>query len=240
MSDRRDTFKGIAAVEAMTPDRWKQVRAIFDQAVELPVTERLRFVERVLGDQPTLRSEVISLLQVLEPSDAFLDPRAWWNLEQDTDDRPSQHLIGRRIGVYVLLEEIGRGGMGSVFLARREDGVDQRVAIKILHALLTSRDASQRFQSEQRILGQMQHPFIATLIDVGSTADGLLYYVMEFIEGRPIDEHSNAQSLPIHERITLFRLVCSAVHFAHQRLVVHRAVRRWRQYRLPATAEAER
>ncbi len=128
-----------------------------------------------------------------------------------------------RIGPYRILREIGRGGMGLVYLATRDDDrFHRRVAIKLIRKGMDTDDILRRFEHERQLLAAMNHPNIARLMDGGQTEDGRPYFVVEYVEGLPIDKHCDAHRLKISERLDLFRTVCSAVHYAHQNLVVHR------------------
>ena len=131
--------------------------------------------------------------------------------------------MGRRIGPYRLLREIGRGGMGAVYLADRDDDrFDRRVAVKLVRTGVLAGEFRRRFFLEQRILASLEHPHIARLYDAGIGDDGTPYIVMEFVEGRPIDDHCTELDSPVDERLQLFDQVCDAVEFAHRKLVVHR------------------
>ncbi len=131
-----------------------------------------------------------------------------------------------RIGGYRIVRELGRGGMGVVYLARKDDDRFQRtVAIKIVKRGMDTEDIVRRFETERQVLAAMDHPNIARLLDGGTTEDGRPYFVVEHIEGRPIDKYCDEQRLSIGERLKLFCKVCSAVHYAHQNLVVHRDIK---------------
>jgi serine/threonine protein kinase len=130
---------------------------------------------------------------------------------------------GQRFGAYQVIREIGRGGMGAVYLAARaDDQFKKRVALKILRADINAQEVLSRFRHERQILASLDHPNIASLLDGGSTPNGEPYFVMDYIEGTPIDQYCDSHSLSIPERITLFRQVCSAVQYVHQNLIVHR------------------
>jgi len=136
---------------------------------------------------------------------------------------PAQEEIPAQIGPYRCLRTLGRGGMGTVILAVQEDQqFKRRVAIKLLRRGMDTADVLRRFELERQVLGALNHPNIARLLDAGQTTDGRPYCVMEYVEGRPIDEYCDAENLAVDERLKLFRKVCQAVHFAHQNLVVHR------------------
>jgi non-specific serine/threonine protein kinase/serine/threonine-protein kinase len=131
--------------------------------------------------------------------------------------------VGRRVGPYELVREIGRGGMGAVYLATRaDDEYRKQVAVKVIRSNHDPEFIRQRFQHERQILADLEHPNIARLIDGGSTKEGLPYFVMEYVDGLPIDRHCHDHGLSIVARLELFRTVCAAVHYAHQHLVVHR------------------
>lgn len=130
--------------------------------------------------------------------------------------------IGRRIGPYEIRKRIGQGGMGNVYLAARVDDFKQTVAIKLIRRGLDTEEILKRFERERQVLAAMKHPNIARLLDGGTTGDGLPYFVMEYIEGRPIDEYCDSRKLTTLQRIRLFQQVCAAVQFAHQNAVIHR------------------
>src|SRR5262249_1971293 len=136
---------------------------------------------------------------------------------------PTQKWVGRRLGVYEIIDEIGSGGMGRVFLAfRADDAYRKRVAIKLARASLDSTELLERFRQERQILANLQHPNIVRLLDGGATADGMPYLVMDYIEGVRVDRYCAEHQLSIAERLKLFRTLCAAVQFAHQNLIVHR------------------
>ena len=124
---------------------------------------------------------------------------------------------------YTLVREIGRGGMGSVYLAERSDGAfHKQVAIKLVQPGMNSADILARFRREREILASLDHPGIARLLDAATTEEGLPYFVMEFVDGQPIDRWCDERKLNVTQRLELFRAVCDAVQYAHQRLIVHR------------------
>jgi serine/threonine protein kinase len=133
---------------------------------------------------------------------------------------------GPRVGAYTLIREIGSGGMGTVYLAvRHDDAFEKRVAIKILKRGMDSDSIVRRFRNERQILASLQHPYIASLLDGGTTAEGLPYFAMEYIEGRRIVDYCDAHQLDTSARIELFRTVCAAVQYAHQNLIIHRDIK---------------
>ena len=138
-------------------------------------------------------------------------------------DSDMSSLIGARLGAYEVTELIGSGGMGAVFCARRADGqFEQSVAIKIIKRRVVAQDTIRRFRTERQMLATLDHPNIARLLDGGVTADGLPFLVMEYVDGRSIDQFCDDRRLATLERLQLFRQVCAAVTYAHRNLVVHR------------------
>ena len=193
----------------------RRVLEICDELLPLAGDHRSRRLEAVCAGDPLLRASVDSVLLAVEASGQFLDTDAAASAAAD--------YLGRTIGPYRILEHIGEGGMGSVYLAeRRQAEFSQRVAIKFVHGHLMARDVVGRFNDERKILATLNHPYIASLIDAGSTAEGVPYLVLEHVVGMPIDEYCDAHSLGIPDRIRLVRKVAAAVQAAHQHLVVHR------------------
>jgi len=200
------------------PDRWRQIDDLFAEALERPAGEREAFLAAACrGDAELLRA-VEELLAADEESASatFLE-------------RPAGELLGfmpelqGRLGPYRLLRRLGDGGMGTVYLARREDEHYERdVAVKVIRSGVQSPEALHRFFAERQILARLEHPNIARLYDGGSTEDGRPYLVMELVEGMPVDEYCDAHQLSIDRRLDLFRRICSAVEYAHQNLLVHR------------------
>jgi serine/threonine protein kinase len=206
----------------MTPEEWHKVKEVLQTAVELDPQARETFLDSACAGQESMRSEVESLLKSHEQDDAFLEHLAGVEAADLIASTPGVW-IGRRLGPYELLEEIGEGGMGAVYRAVRADGMyDKQVAIKLIRSGLSTGFFFSRFRNERQILAGLEHPNIARLLDGGVTEEGLPYVVLEFVAGRPIDEYCARHDLPIAERLKLFRTVCSAVQYAHQNLVVHR------------------
>src|SRR5262249_4298528 len=136
------------------------------------------------------------------------------------DDRSS--LIGTRLGPYLLLEQIGRGGMGSVYLAERDDAYRKRVAIKVVRRGMDTDEVLARFRHERQILAALEHPYIARLLDGGTTPEGPPFFVMELVQGEPIDLYCRKRNLNLEDRLRLFLRVCEAVSYAHRALIIHR------------------
>jgi tetratricopeptide (TPR) repeat protein len=211
----------------VTRERWQAVRNVLERALELDGAERTRYLEEACADDVELRGEVDSLLQADEQATrAFLTGRAIDHVELTPDLGSADTLQGRKIGPYLVLEEIGHGGMGTVYRAvRADDQFSQQVAIKVVRGGLGDPLAIQRFKAERQILANLDHGNIARLLDGGATEDGRPYVVMELIQGDPIDKFADLRRLSLTDRLKLFRTVCSAVAFAHQRLVIHRDIK---------------
>jgi non-specific serine/threonine protein kinase/serine/threonine-protein kinase len=210
----------------MKAELWQQVREVLDQAIALPAAVRSAYLDENCADED-MRKEVESLLRSHEQAGSvFLkNPAAdVKNVFSDLAGKASR--IGRRIGVYQIVEEIGHGGMGEVYRALRADGqYKKEVALKLVRLGLDSPALLERFRHERQILATLDHPNIARLLDGGTTEEGIPYLVMELIEGTPIDQYCERHDLSIPERLQLFLQVCGAVLYAHQRLVIHRDVK---------------
>jgi tetratricopeptide (TPR) repeat protein len=207
----------------MTPERWQAVKRVFHEALAQAPEGRTAYLERACAGDTTLRKEVETLLSSEREAGGFMEEPAAASMPSDADPGA---VVGRRIGSYRVLREIGHGGMGAVFLAvRDDDAYRKQVAIKLVRAFSASDLLVDRFRQERHILAALDHPNIARLLDGGTTEEGLPYLVMEYVEGVPIDEYCDARALSVRDRLTLFRTVCSAVQFAHQNLVVHRDIK---------------
>lgn len=204
----------------MDPGHWKKIKAAFNEAVELDTAERERFLRGGSGVDAEILAEVRRLVHA-ERTDRFGTPAADISHIWQGSDLPD--LVGLQIGPYTILREIGHGGMGVVFEAGRDlADFSQTVALKLLKRGMDSEAMLRRFRHERQILASLEHPNIARLMDGGMTADGTPYLAMEFVIGQPLDAYCNERSLTIHQRLDLFLQICSAVSFAHSRLVVHR------------------
>ena len=212
----------------MNPERWAQVRQIFDAALERQPREWPDFVRQACGGDDALRKEVQALLISYSKSDEFLSKPAvdWSRTLIAGEDVVEDHPAGHRVGPYQLQGCLGRGGMGSVYAAARADReFHQKVAIKFVRRGMDTTEILRRFRMERQVLASLNHPNIARLIDGGSTPDGLPYLVMEFVEGRQFDQYCEERKLTVTERLNLFRSVCSAVQYAHQNLIIHRDIK---------------
>ena len=211
---------------ALSPERWRQIDALFAEALDLPPDERTAFLRHACGDDPALYREVVALLESACPAEQVLGESVTQfaapllaALESDLGAAEAP----ARLGPYRLIGELGRGGMGTVYLAERADGqFEQHVALKLVKRGMDTDEILRRFRHERQILASLQHPHIAQLYDGGVADDGRPYLVMEYVDGRPIGSYCDAHTLRIDERLTLFAAVAEAVQYAHRNLVVHR------------------
>jgi serine/threonine protein kinase/tetratricopeptide (TPR) repeat protein len=210
----------------MPSNRWTLIEELLNGALDLRPSQRGPWLERECIGDPSLRAEVEKLLACESPSDDFLETRAVAIKAMRIAEAEAPRdgfVLGQNIGAYRIEREIGRGGMGTVYLARRSDDQYRKyVAIKVVQRGMDSDDIIRRFRNERQILAALDHPNIARLLDGGTTPDGLPYLVMEHVEGTPINTYCDKDHLTIEERLQIFRVVCAAVQHAHQNLVVHR------------------
>ncbi|MFN0180774.1 MAG: protein kinase domain-containing protein [Gemmatimonadales bacterium] len=199
-------------------ERWRIIQAVFAEASELTGGERQERLAQITFGDPSLRAEVEALLIASEKlGDRFERSPAETML---SDAR--KPVVGTRIGPYVVLREIGRGGMGTVYEALRDDAFKKRVALKMVPAGRDTESILRRFRYERQILARLEHRNIAALLDGGVSESGQPYFAMEYVEGLRIDEYCRVRRLGVRDRLQLFRQVCAAVQYAHQNLVVHR------------------
>ncbi|WP_412069459.1 tetratricopeptide repeat protein [Rubrivirga sp. IMCC43871] len=204
-------------------DRWTQVQALFERALDRPPDERTAWLRAAAGSDPDLYAEVADLLDGDDHQHTLLDGRAT-DLFSDRalDDALAPTHAGERVGPWVLGERIGTGGMGAVYRADRADGFEQTAALKRLKPGMDSDAVLARFRAERQILARLEHPGIARLLDGGVASDGRPYFAMELVEGEPITDAADDRQLGVEARLALFARVCDAVAYAHQNLVVHR------------------
>lgn len=198
---------------------------IFVRAIELTGEGRIRYLHDACKGDESLRARIDALIERDEQVEKskFLSPAAI-NLKASLgDESTGSNLINRNIGPFRIVKKIGDGGMGEVYLARRTEGYKQDVAIKVLRPVVETDEMLRRFESEAQFTAALgKHPNIAGLLDAGATEDGLLYLVMDFVDGQRIDEWCDAKKLPNEKRLDLFLQACDAVQFAHQNAVIHR------------------
>ncbi len=204
------------------PGRWREAKRILDEALERPAADRAAFIADACAGDESLRGDVDSLAAAADDSESILDAP----VPVMFADLAPRSRVGERIGAYEVLGELGRGGMGVVFLARRaDDEFEKKVAIKLVPGGLADAVALDRFRSERQILASLDHPNVARLLDGGTTEAGEPYFVMEYVEGEPLLEYCRTRGLSTRERLRIFRDVCAAVQYAHQNLVVHRDIK---------------
>ena len=215
--------------ENIDPQHWDRLKNILGEALEQNSSAaRIALVEQRCGQDTDLLEEAESLLAeaealLKERTDSFEDcaQNAASTFWQEGPPRG-----GERVGAYVIVRELGRGGMGTVFLAERADGqFEKQVAIKILNRGADTAEILRRFRAERQILARLDHPNIARLLDAGTTDDGLPYFIMDYIVGAPVTRFAVAQKLSTRQRLELFLKICAAVEFAHRNLVVHRDIK---------------
>ena len=212
--------------QEMTPDHWQQIKRIFDQAIERETDQRDAFLAEACAGDDALRVEVEALLEGHAQASGFIEQPVLDQAAQLLEAIPNDSLVGQQVGSYKVLREIGHGGMGQVYLAvRADDEYKKRVALKIVRRGMDTQDIVRRFRHERQILAGLDHPNIAKLLDGGTTEDGLPYFVMEYVEGKPITDYCDDRKLSTVERLKLFRQVCAAIQYAHQNLVVHRDIK---------------
>jgi len=208
------------------PSSWTDAKRIFSEALDLPHEQRDAFVASACGAGSELLDEVQSLLAWHDESTGFLEEPA--ARLQNLGLTPARHvsLAGTTVGAWRVDSLVGAGGMGVVYRAERADAAFRRqVALKVIRPGSDSDGIVRRFQAERETLAALDHPNIARLLDGGTTPDGQPYFVMEFIEGVPIDRYCDELRLPVTKRLQLFRSVCAGVQYAHENLVVHRDIK---------------
>jgi serine/threonine protein kinase len=201
------------------PEKWDQVKELFALALERDPEERSNFLRQACAGDDSLRTEIESLLSSFDGATTFLEdcPAA------DLLSAQSRVMTGRRIGAYRIIREIGQGGMAVVYLGERDDqNYRKQVAIKMVKPGIDTEQVLHRFRNERQTLAALDHSNIVKLLDGGSSEDGSPYLVMEYVEGLPIDQYCDLNKLSIDDRLRLFREVCSAVQYAHEKLVIHR------------------
>ncbi len=203
----------------MTPERWPEVKRLLDESAELAPEALPAWLDEACSGDQELRHEVESLLAYEEDLDLFAEFPVHGLLEIEDDGGTD---VGRRFGPYRVRELLGRGGMGAVYVAEREAGFEQRVALKVVPPGTESPHVLRRFYRERQILARLKHPNIAHLLDGGTSEDGRPFFALELVEGIPIDQYCTARRLGVRERVLLFLQVCEAIRFAHRNLVVHR------------------
>lgn len=204
----------------MNRERWPEVKRILERALEIPAVERASFVPRACRGDPVLLEEVKEYLAYHTSAEVLLPEGGLIELAPEEESQQKQP---ERVGPYRILREIGRGGMGIVYLAERADGeFSRRVAIKLIQSGVHEAEFAKLFRRERQILARFEHPNIARLLDAGRTDAGQPYYVMEFVDGVPLEEYCTRHNLSLRKKLELFLSICSAIAYAHRNLVIHR------------------
>jgi serine/threonine protein kinase len=212
----------------MQAENWKKVKEILREAMQIEPSERRAFLD-VAAPGGEVRAEVDSLLAFEAETEDFMSlsitdfSKDFLAAEEIAEEESETSLIGKKIGIYKIVRELGAGGMGAVYLAERDDGkFAQHVAVKMLRREFNIEKIRRNFKREREIQARLNHPNIARLFDAGTTGDGVPFLVLEYIEGLPIDKFCRENSLALTERLKLFNKVCAAVAFAHRNLIIHR------------------
>lgn len=220
---------------SMEYEEWKRLSHIFDRILTMAPERRTDYLRSVYGDNPELQEKMQGLLELYDRSDELFEEHIQKNdalfdeyknfiddLESHTD-----FYTGLTIGRWQLTSLLGRGGMGSVFKAKRVDDteIQQTAAVKILHTSLLTPATTERFKLEQQILAGLKHPNIAGFIDSGITPEGIPYMVMEYVDGTPLTAYCDARCMTVRERLDIFMAICRTIQFAHKNLIVHRDIK---------------
>src|ERR1017187_9655936 len=195
--------------------------AIFDAALELPKEQRAAFLEQSCAGDASLRQRVEALVRAHETAGTFMESPALGPMHRMADFTLRDQ-AGERIGRYKLLQQIGEGGCGVVYMAEQEEPIRRRVALKVIKLGMDTRQVIARFEAERQALALMDHPNIAKVLDAGTTEGGRPFFVMELVAGERITDYCDQRNLPTSERLGLFAQVCRAIQHAHQKGIIHR------------------
>ena len=215
----------------------KDLDSIYFAARELPPADRPAYLARACGDDPALRTRLEQMLAVSAEAEAFVTdlpdddtaepkPRRETDetLKVNLDDAPEE-IIGQKIGRYKILERLGEGGCGVVYVAEQTEPLRRRVALKVIKLGMDTKQVIARFEAERQALAMMDHPNIAKVLDAGTTELGRPYFVMELVRGIKITDYCDQASLTTKERLDLFIKVCQAIQHAHQKGIIHRDIK---------------
>jgi eukaryotic-like serine/threonine-protein kinase len=223
----------------MSDESLSLIARVFQDALKEPESQRTAFLDCACAGDPGARAKVEQLLAALGPPADFLAPPAGIladhpaaaatddTVEATTveDSQPTREGPGSRIGRYKLLQPIGEGGFGTVYMAEQEHPVRRRIALKIIKPGMDTKQVIARFEAERQALAMMDHPNIAKVLDAGETAAGRPYFVMELVKGKPITDYCDENKLDTRARLELFTQVCRAIQHAHQKAVIHRDIK---------------
>src|SRR5215203_1510002 len=204
----------------MDSDKWQQIKDVFNATLAVAERDRAAYLLSRCGGDAVLLDELRSLFKAHDEYDGFIDSPACRSINSFVSETKVPSRIGHIVGTYRIESEIGRGGMGTVYLATRADReFDKKVAIKLINRGLDTDEIIKRFCYERQILAALEHPYITRLLDGGSTKDGLPFLVMDYVDGALLNVYCDREELSIRERLELFLQICSAVSYAHQNLV---------------------
>jgi len=213
-------------LHGLDSEMWCRINDALDQLIDLPAEKSAEALDRLHGDDPALHQQIAAILATDQAVEGYLSRTGRQGMMEEAAeglDFELPLLSGRVLGPWRLLHQIGRGGMGSVYVGERADGAfEQRVAIKFLGRGIASPELLVRFRQERQILARLEHPNIARLVDGGVTEDGLWWFAMEYVDGLPITAWCEAHRASTRSALELFQQVCRAVQYAHRNLVIHR------------------
>ena len=217
----------------MKDSNWDRVQSIVDKLLELPEHERALYTDKLCKGNEQLKSEVVQFLDNISASEGWFENKERFKKDlmnelMDDMKRMSKDdsLVGKKVGAYTVIKVLGKGGMGSVYLAEHSDkDIDHKVAIKIIHNNHMRQEHLLRFKREQKILAGLNHPSIARFYDGGVTAEGFPYMIMEYVDGKPIDEYCSDNRCTVNDRIELFKQLLIAIRYAHENLIIHRDIK---------------
>src|SRR2546427_5462205 len=197
---------------------------VFTEAVQLPIGERISFLDRACAGDEALRHKIEAWLKSNDRAGAFLElPPAV--VGEERAKAAAGEKPGDRVDRYKLFQQIGEGGCGVVFMAEQEEPVRRRVALKVIKLGMDTKQVVVRFEAERQALALMDHPNIAKVFDAGATETGRPYFVMELVRGNRITEYCDESNLSTRERLDLFVQVCRAIQHAHQKGIIHRDIK---------------
>jgi serine/threonine protein kinase/WD40 repeat protein len=220
-----------ASDSSMKLEPWREA-ALFEAAAQLVGAERAAFLNGACHGDPALRQRLEALLSAHDTKDSFLGPEApapesepVQTIKMDVADDPADDAVGMTVGRYKLLEKVGEGGCGVVYVAEQTEPVRRRVALKVIKLGMDTKQVVARFEAERQALAMMDHPNIAKVLDAGTTETGRPYFVMELVRGIRITEYCDQANLSTKERVDLFIKVCQAIQHAHQKGIIHRDIK---------------
>ncbi len=199
----------------MDQQEFKEIEALFGSAIELPLAQRMAYVRSEIPDRPDLQNMIKELLDAYEEAATFMDLPLWVQMTGSSEVRP------RTIGGYSILETLGEGGMGKVYLAKSQTP-PRKVALKLLKNCMASPDEQARFQLEYHALARLDHPNLAKVFDAGQTEEGFPFFTMEYFPGIPVTDFCRRHQLSLFERLNLFTEILLSIQHAHQRGLIHR------------------